>query len=52
MHPDQLVGSKCVDLFPAELAQQLPAADRRAAAEGVPVYDEAILLRDAIRAPT
>ncbi len=48
MHPDQLVGSKCVDLFPAELAQQLLAADRRAAAEGKPVYDEAILLRDGV----
>ena len=46
MHPDQLVGSKCVDLFPAELAQQLLAADRRAAAEGEPVYDEATLFRD------
>lgn len=46
MHPDELVGNKCVDLFPAGLAQQLLAADRRAAAEGEPVYDEAILLRD------
>ena len=46
MHPDLLVGHTCVDLFPAELAQQLLAADRRAAAEGEPVYDEAILLRD------
>ena len=36
MHPDELVGNKCVDLFPAELAQQLLAADRRAAAEGEP----------------
>jgi PAS domain S-box-containing protein len=46
MSPDQLVGRKCVDLFPAELAEQLLAADRRAAAEGEPVYDEAILFRN------
>jgi PAS domain S-box-containing protein len=46
MSPDQLVGSKCVDLFPAALAEQILAADRRAAAEGEPVYDEAILVRN------
>ena len=32
--PTSSSGSKCVDLFPAELAEQLLAADRRAAAEG------------------
>jgi PAS domain S-box-containing protein len=46
MAPERLVGSRCVDLFPADVAEQLLAADRRAAAEGVPVYDEAVLYSD------
>ncbi len=44
--PERLVGSRCVDLFPADVAEQLLAADRRAAAEGAPVYDETILHAD------
>jgi PAS domain S-box-containing protein len=46
MAPERLVGSRCVDLFPDDVAERLLAADRRAAAEGTPVYDEAVLLTD------
>jgi PAS domain S-box-containing protein len=41
---DELVGRECTELFP-EVAEQLRAADRRAAAELDVVYDEAILVR-------
>ena len=43
--PDELVGLPCAELFP-EIAEQLLANDHLAAAELVPVYDEAVLLRD------
>jgi PAS domain S-box-containing protein len=43
--PDELVGRKCVELFP-EISEQLRANDRKAAADRVAVYDEAVLMRD------
>jgi PAS domain S-box-containing protein len=46
MPADDIVGKHCSDLFPAEIAQAQRANDRRAASEGEPVYDEAILMRD------
>jgi PAS domain S-box-containing protein len=44
LDPAELVGRECTELFP-ELSEQLLANDRLAAAELVPVYDEAVLLR-------
>ena len=44
--PEWLVGQQCTEVFPRELANRFRENDRRAAAEGVPVYDEAVLLRD------
>ena len=46
MPPDQLVGRVCADMFPPELSGRLRENDRRAAAEGAPVYDEVVLVRD------
>lgn len=46
VEPEWLIGRECTAVFPADLAERFRANDRRAAAEGVPVYDEAILLRD------
>jgi PAS domain S-box-containing protein len=43
--PDELVGRECVELFP-DIGDQLRANDRKAAAEGEAVYDEAVLMRD------
>jgi PAS domain S-box-containing protein len=45
-HPDDVIGRKCAELFPADIAERLLAADRRAAAEGTAVYDEAVLYRN------
>jgi PAS domain S-box-containing protein len=46
VEPDALIGQQCESLFPAELADRFRDNDRRAAAEGEAVYDEAILMRD------
>ena len=46
MAADDIVGKYCADLFPAEIAEAQRANDRRAASEGEPVYDEAVLVRD------
>jgi PAS domain S-box-containing protein len=46
--PDELVGRECVELFP-DIAAQLRANDRKAAAEREAVYDEAVLLCDGER---
>ena len=46
VNPDELIGHECAELFPDDIAQQLRANDRRAAAESEPVYDEVILMRD------
>jgi PAS domain S-box-containing protein len=43
VHPDDLVGQYCTDLFP-DIAEQLRTADRRAAAEMEPIYDETVLV--------
>jgi PAS domain S-box-containing protein len=45
MNADEIVGRHCSELFPT-LAERLRAADRLAAAEMEPVYDEAVLVRD------
>jgi PAS domain S-box-containing protein len=42
LHPEEVVGRHCADLFPS-IAEQLRANDRQAAAEMEPVYDEAVL---------
>jgi PAS domain S-box-containing protein len=47
--PDELIGEECARLFPADVAAQLRANDRKAAAEGEAVYDEAILRVDGER---
>jgi PAS domain-containing protein len=52
MPADDLVGRYCVDLFPPELSAQILAADRRAAAEGEPVYTRRSCTATAARAPT
>jgi PAS domain S-box-containing protein len=44
--PEDLVGKHCVDVFPPDIATAQVENDRRAASEGEPVYDEAILTRD------
>ena len=41
-----LVGLRCVDIFPPEIAESQRANDLRAASEGEPVYGEAVLIRD------
>ncbi|GAC1434473.1 MAG: hypothetical protein NVSMB51_01720 [Solirubrobacteraceae bacterium] len=46
MPPDELIGQRCDDVFPADLARRFQANDHKAVAEGEPVYDEAVLLRD------
>jgi PAS domain S-box-containing protein len=46
MSAEDIVGKFCSDLFPPEIAQGQRANDRRAASEGEPVYDEAVLVRD------
>jgi PAS domain S-box-containing protein len=43
---DQLVGRECVELFPPDVGEQLRRNDRRAAAEGEPVFDETVLYRN------
>jgi PAS domain S-box-containing protein len=43
--PDELVGRRCVEVFP-DIAEQMCANDRTAAAEREAVYDETVLLRD------
>ncbi|HEY5318507.1 MAG TPA: EAL domain-containing protein [Solirubrobacteraceae bacterium] len=45
MPADDIVGKCCSDLFPVEIAEVQRANDRRAASEGEPVYDEAVLTR-------
>ena len=45
LHPDEIIGRFCTDLFPA-IAEQLRANDRRAAIEMKPVYDDAELIVD------
>jgi PAS domain S-box-containing protein len=47
--PAELVGTECGQRFPPDLAARLRANDRRAAAGGRPVYDEAVLIRDGER---
>jgi PAS domain S-box-containing protein len=42
---DEIIGRHCSELFPS-IAERLRAADRLAAAEMEPVYDEAVLVRD------
>jgi PAS domain S-box-containing protein len=44
--PGDVVGRACVEIFPADIAERQRANDRRAVAEGAPVYDEAVLERD------
>ncbi len=41
-----LTGRQCADVFPPEIAEAQRVNDRRAASEGDPVYDEAVLSRD------
>ena len=41
---DELIGRHCSELFPAEVANQLRANDHVAASEGVPVFDETVLM--------
>ena len=41
-----LVGLRCVDIFPPEVAESQRANDLRATSEGEPVYGEAVLTRD------
>jgi PAS domain S-box-containing protein len=47
--PDELIGEECARVFPADVAAQLRANDRKAAAEGEAVYDETILRVDGER---
>ena len=47
--PAELIGRECGELFPPDLAARFRANDRRAAAEGEAVFDEAIVLRDGER---
>jgi PAS domain S-box-containing protein len=44
--PDEIVGRRCSDLFPLQIADGQRRNDRLAAAEGKPVYDEALLEGD------
>jgi PAS domain S-box-containing protein len=44
--PEDLVGKRCADVFPAHIAAEQRANDKLAAAEGVPVYGEAMISRD------
>ncbi|MCW3015111.1 MAG: diguanylate cyclase [Solirubrobacterales bacterium] len=44
--PDELVGQRCVDIFPPAIAEAQRTHAQRAAAEGERVYDEAILVRN------
>jgi PAS domain S-box-containing protein len=44
--PEDLVGHACAEAFPAEISAGLRANDRRAAAEGEPVYGEVVLQRN------
>jgi PAS domain S-box-containing protein len=46
LRPDELVGHRWVEVFPPGVAEKQLANDRMAAAEGQPVYDETVLLRD------
>lgn len=43
--PDQIIGHECAELFPT-ISAQLRRNDRRAAAEGEAIFDEAMLMRD------
>ncbi len=43
---DELTGRQCADVFPPQVADGQRLNDRRAASEGEPVYDEAVLPRD------
>jgi PAS domain S-box-containing protein len=45
VHPDEMVGRQCADLFPT-LAEQFRRNDRAAAGELEPVYDDAVLIVD------
>ncbi len=42
---EQIIGHDCAELFPT-ISEQLRVNDRRAAAEGEAIFDEAILMRD------
>ena len=44
--PDELVGQRCTDVFPADIAASQHANDQLAAAEGEAVYGQATLQRD------
>ncbi len=41
-----LIGKRCADVFPPEIAESQRLNDRQAASEGEPVYDESVLSRD------
>jgi PAS domain S-box-containing protein len=43
---DDLVGMRCVDVFPPEIAEAQRANDLRATSEGEPIYGESVLIRD------
>ena len=45
VHPDEVIGHECAELFPS-VADRLRANDRRAAAEMEPVYDEVVLIQE------
>ena len=48
MAPEDIVGKDCTDLFPPEIAEAQRVSDRRAASEGIAVYDEVELVRDGV----
>jgi PAS domain S-box-containing protein len=43
---DEVLGQRCVDIFPAEIATGQRARDLRAASTGSPVYGEAVMSTD------
>lgn len=46
VEPGEIVGRDCTDFFPPDISEAQRANEQLAAAEGSPVYDELILVRD------